>query len=472
MKTRFLLTLILGVFPLISLGGFTGCDRRVPGVDPRIDPKEDALTISSNEVAFEAMGGTKVLDVQTNVEKVETRCEVDWLTIVYAQKHLTLTATANDATQSRETVLKVIAGTATKEIRVSQAAKVNSNPTPSGFVSDAKDFPLFLKKNIDKYTDAEIKDYEQKLGLRPTCNPQGGNLEFTTTPETQGRTNFYRVVYERVGKNVDIVAYSKSVKSVESLEEPAKKQWLENNGFSFVKTVTYSGLTVYNYTNKEQGFTLLVAARGNSECFFVFTYGTSGGDDPAPDPNKKREALYIPFFEAFGKPISGDSPIIQLEKNRKFKAEFKAGDLSTTPPVQPEIMALPPFDVEYARPNGAGKAGISSISYSKTKADTEDVVTIISVGFNTAWNKTQISDDALFREFLQGNGFEFKSQENVNQYMMKGTLYTYYNATNKVLASYFIDKSGASYAASFVTFTQDDSFSSAARLREVVLRRR
>ena len=99
-------------------------------------------------------------------------------------------------------------------------------------------------------------------------------------------------------------------------------------------------------------------------------------------------------------------------------------------------------------------------------------MTIISVGFNTAWNKTQISDDALFREFLQGNGFEFKSQENVNQYMMKGTLYTYYNATNKVLASYFIDKSGASYAASFVTFTQDDSFSSAARLREVVLRRR
>ncbi len=332
----------------------------------------------------------------------------------------------------------------------------------SGFVASAKDFPLFQKKNVDKYTDEEIKAYETKLGLRPTCTAQGANLTFTTTADTESKTNFYKVVYERAGKNIDIVAYSKSVVNLDMLDQPEKKQWLESNGFTFVKKTSYGDASMYSYTNKEYNFSLIVAAKGTSECFFVFTY-TGGGEGPEPeDPNKKREALYLPIYEAFGQPLTETSPVMQMEKDRKFSVKFKAEEEEYGMLYPASIMATPPFDVEYSRYDGTGKAGLSAIVYSRLKSDPEGKISNITISFNDTWKKTKKTDDTDIRAFLEKNGYRFKGSEEIDSFI-KGTYYSYYNESKKVLASYFLDK--GTRPMPMLTFTQADSYSSAAKAR-------
>ena len=133
MKLKNLFYLMLAV-PMV----FAACNKTeepAPQPQPQPDDKAPTLTLTSDAtLEFEAAGGEGVITytLENAVEgtSLEATCEADWVVDVTAGETVTFTVAENEATEARESKVKVAYGELSFEVAVKQAGKQEAPKTP------------------------------------------------------------------------------------------------------------------------------------------------------------------------------------------------------------------------------------------------------------------------------------------------------------------------------------------------------
>lgn len=320
----------------------------------------------------------------------------------------------------------------------------SSQPALVDFEANAKDFPLLLPNKYPKdLTFEEIKAYEAKLGLRTDIKESGRVISFMTTSENASKLNLHVVEYDcrdmYNGKpdNGAIMATSLSIANVDMLAQSKVANYIKEQGFVFQKIQEVQSIKVHSYFNEKLGYYLHIAnSTKGTGTKFTFTKSSIVVDEPTPDPNEKRKPFYLPILEAFGMPNTADSPLIAAEQARGFTASFKPASTESGVNLPAQIVADPPFDLDYSE-SAKRKAGVRDLIYSRLSGQDEAIISEVNVNMNTAWNKTRKIDDPELKAFLVGNGFEYKGPKTlvITGIGIKQELF--YNASKKVLCSVY-----------------------------------
>lgn len=329
------------------------------------------------------------------------------------------------------------------------ATVMPSSQTAEGkFNPNAKDFPLLLAdKSLPDYEETAIDQHEEKIGrcYSEKLSKEGEVRAFIADPKTSG-INLHIVKYDRKDgtysdgspKKAGILATSYSISGA-MLEQEEVKRYITSQGFEFEKTIDLNAMKAYKYINKSAGFSMMVINSGDN--FTLWHFEKLAVLPPQPNPEKKREEFYLPFFD-WDTPIDEHNPIIEKEKARKFTAEVKPADPEDDIAPRPiRIDSFAPFDIEYSKE----KSGVAGFTYMENKAaEKPGVVGLISMAMTATWDKNKRTlDDEKLLAFLQGEGFTltdkkdgdtsfrtyFSSKYNVTlemYYFMNMTLATFY----------------------------------------------
>lgn len=311
--------------------------------------------------------------------------------------------------------------------------------TDSGykFYNDVKDFPLLIKdKYVTEYTLDEIKAYEKKVNRIFSEKQSNDKLAVFGATEAE-HTNFQMVKYElQDGKNSDgtdkkagIVAISFSINSTDILRSKEYEDYVIAQGFKFEKELASSGIKILYYRNDEQGVRLMVTDYPSSKTpatMWVFEKYTKKGNDT---PTEKRKAFYLPVM-AYNAPISENSDIIKLEKERGFTATFKPKSTDKYGERPARIESEPPFDSQYAI--GVGKKpGITGFTYMISKELKGDYRVEVIANLNKVNGKNKDAGITELKEFVLSQGFQFFMKGDLGNGM--GNYECYYDDINKIL---------------------------------------
>lgn len=325
---------------------------------------------------------------------------------------------------------------------------------------DLKDFPFMSKsKEIKDFSEDEIRKHEANVGRHYSEEQSQANVTLAFN-DPENKTNFSLVKYDRkdgvesdgTPRKAQIVMRSENIASIDLLDSPEGESYLLKNGFKFQKILDSGQLKARVYKAEELGYSLTVADDfgGNGGTIWVLdNVEVGGGSDPGTDPDE-RPAYYLPIY-AWDAPITEDSPIITMEKERGFTATFSPAEEEDEFgfPKPASIDSEPPYDKDYSL-SVAKKLGVYAFSYEINKYSDDPVHNVkasMYLNYSMKTDKQKEGFEGLVK-FLESEGFV----------LMKGGQYKdqithFYNSTDKVLVeiNYFM-------GSLMVTFTYEESY--------------
>lgn len=323
-----------------------------------------------------------------------------------------------------------------------ELALLTYTPTKSK-LQDTNDFPLLIAQKAPKnYTVAEIKKYEQNLGIRQLKSETTEKIVFETPKSEYSKYNIHSIEYafkEKYSADGLITARLYNIKNIEVFTSESFKEYLKAHKFEFEEKKEVAGVPFVLFKNEELKYRIRASLSiGNEYAILQFEYDPlMKGDDPGVTPQNDWEQFYLPFFE-FGQEISQTGVVAQKEKARKFEVSYKADGSDQYGPITEQLMARRPFNTKDPYFGSFAKEpGFDSFTYTKAKGDANHKITVINMAFNQVWEKQKLDGEyPALKTFLTKNGFEFKESINVDETVAgiptKGKITFYYDAKNKV----------------------------------------
>ena len=305
------------------------------------------------------------------------------------------------------------------------------DPAQLAGILQIKDFPYLKKETkMSTYTFEEIEAYEKKLGLRKQTKKTATSVIYRAIDPSKVNLTYVRYdIYTNGDKPSGPIVRTDRF-SMAMYRQPELRSYFELNGF------TYEG-AFQNYAQKFVNKDLAVRLRLSDQKPGAIIAFEDAPDLYHKDPKPEKptfQALYLPLLDVFGQKISKDSPIITRERETHpdCYVEFKPADPDAGYKYNAIRVSMP---LSYKLdPADRNKPRTLSYAYESLSGST---IEKISYNFSSEWENAKIDgDNAIIKDFMTKNGFDYKGDRILENEKGKIHLYQYYNASLGVYFEY------------------------------------